>query len=225
VAKVGTVNGSKDSISNLDKEIGTVATKKVSENNNSKETTNVENTWTDPKDYGPVDGGNNILAAWQGLYWLFNARVDRFDATPEGVYAVGFRVDSQYDPDKIVHDISTKGDKRVERRLDLIPAIDYVRDSETVPPLFADSNAMTQFMAQYARGSGDSDGRSPDYFKGAIADYKKQHGLAIKRGRPPKTIKIEALTSIDESLLANIDIEELEKFKATIERSLASRSA
>jgi hypothetical protein len=202
-----------------------VSTKKVSDNSNSKETSSMTNAWTDPKDYGPLDGGSNILAAWQGLYWLFNARVDRFDVTPDGVFAVGFRVDSQYDSDKIVHDISTKGDKKVERRVDLIPAINYVHDSETVPPLFADSNAMTQFMAQYARGSEGAEGRSPDYFKAAIANYKKEHGLAIRRGRPPRTIKIEALGSIDESVLANVNVEELEKFMETVKRVTEQRAA
>lgn len=169
------------------------------------------NEWTDPQNYGPKDGGNNILAAWQGLYWLFNARVDRFDVTSDGVVAVGFSVDKQYDPDKIVHDISTKGDKTVERRLDLIPAYFYL-NGET-PPLFADSNAMTQFMAQYFRGAGETEGRSPDYVKAAIAAYKKEHGLAVRRGRPPRTIKIEALASIDPAVLATVDPEELRKFK------------
>jgi len=208
-----------------------VPTKKVSDsnsnndNNNSEETTSMTNAWTDPKDYGPTDGGNNILSAWQGLYWLFDARVDRFDVTPDGIFAIGFRVNTKYDADKIVHDISSKkGDKKVERRVDLVPSYFYL-DGTAVPPLFADSNAMTQFMAQYARGAEGTEGRSPDYFKAAIASYKKEHGLAIRRGRPPRTIKIEALGSIDESVLANVNVEELEKFMETVKRVTEQRAA
>jgi len=201
-----------------------VTTKKANDNSNSKETPSMTDTWTDPKDYGPLDGGSNILAAWQGLYWLFNARVDRFDVTPDGVSAIGFRVDSQYDSDKIVHDISTKGDKKIERRVDLVPSYFYL-DGTAVPPLFADSNAMTQFMAQFGRGAGETEGRSPEYFKSAIAGYKKGHGLTIRRGRPPRTIKIEALGSIDESVLANVNVEELEKFMETIKRVTEQRAA
>jgi hypothetical protein len=192
-----------------------------SETLNSEETTNVTTDTNNSNDFGPLDGANNILAAWQGLYWLFNARVDRFDVTPDGVVAVGLRVDPQYDVDKIVHDISTRGDKSVERRLDLLPAYFYINGD--TPDPFADSNAMTQFMAQYFRGSGEAEGRSPDYVKAAIAAYKKEHGLAVRRGRPPRTIKVEALSSIDPSVLANIDVAELEKLMETVRQSIESR--
>jgi hypothetical protein len=188
----------------------------------TQETAPVNNTdtWTDPKDYGPDNGGNNILAAWQGLYWLFDARVDRFDVTPEGVFAIGLRVNSAYDTDTIVHDISTRKGKLVERRLDLIPAMFHAQGVE--PNKFEDSGTMTQFMAQYARGS-EGEGnttRSPEYFKIAIANYKKAQGFASKRGRPAKTIKIENLGHIDPVLLGTLDPEELQMLKDTLEKLL-----
>jgi hypothetical protein len=114
-----------------------------------------------------------------------------------------------------------RGDKTVNRRVDLVPSFFYV-NGET-PAEFADSNSCTQFMAQYYRGAGEAEGRSPDYVKSAIAAFKKGHGLTAKRGRPSRTIKIEALGNIDESVLANVDVVELEKLRETLERALASR--
>lgn len=212
-----------------------MATKKVSDDTttvtndqdstNDQENITVDNTdtWTEPKNYSPVDGGNNILAAWQGLYWLFDARVERFDVTPEGVFVIGFRVNSKYDPDQIVKDISTKNGKTVDRRLDLVPHMFWAQGQE--PEIFPDSGSMTQYMAQYARGAGGNgegeSNRSPEYFKTAIADYKKQHGMTARRGRPPKTVKIESLGSIDPSVLAGLDPDELDKFIAVINQAKA----
>jgi hypothetical protein len=174
-----------------------------------------------PLNFGPTEGGNNILAAWQGLYWLFGARVEKFEVAPEGVNIVGFTVDEPYNAEQIVHDLSVREDKIINRRVDLVPSFFYV-NGET-PAEFADSNSMTQFMAQYFRGAGEVEGRSPDYVKSAIATFKKGHNLAVKRGRPSKTIKIEALGNLDESILANIDPTELEKLMATLERVHAAR--
>lgn len=173
-----------------------------------------------PLNFGPTEGGNNILAAWQGLYWLFGARANLSEVTPEGVNVVGFTVAEPYDAAQIVHDLSVHGDKIVNRRVDLVPSFFYVNGE--IPAEFADSGSMTLFMAQYFRGSGEVEGRSPDYVKSAIAAFKKGHGLAAKRGRPSKTIKIEALGDLDESILANIDVTELQKLRETLERALAS---
>jgi len=225
--KLGSQGKSELAQSSLEKETKAVSTKKVAETTNPTEEIIVaENTETtpvvaDPKDFGPLEGGNNILAAWQGLYWLFGARAESFEITPEGVFVVGLTVNEPYDVDKIVHDLCVRGDKTVERRLDLVPAYFYINGSD--PTLFTDSNAMTLFMAQYFRGAGDTAGRSPEYVKAAISAYKKMHGLVAKRGRPSRTIKIEALGDIDESVLANVDVTELEKLRETLERALASR--
>ena len=174
-----------------------------------------------PIDFGPTEGGNNILAAWQGLYWLFGARADKFEVTPEGVNVIGFTVEAPYDALQIVRDLTVRGEKIITRRVDLVPSFFYVNGE--APAEFADSNSMTQFMAQYYRGAGEVEGRSPEYVKSAIAAFKKGHNLAVKRGRPSKTVKIEALGNIEESVLANVDLDELQKLRETLERAIAGR--
>jgi hypothetical protein len=203
-------------------EITTVATKsKTNETATTEEDTTTVTT-TEPKDFGPDTGSNNILAAWQGLYHLFGARVERWDVTKDGVFAIGltFQSDLVPDTDTVVRDISYRGDKFVNRTIELYPA--YFDVQGIAPEEFEDAGAMTQWMAKFFRGAGEGEtNRSPQYVKDGIAKNKTARGLAARRGRPPKKIEIESIGSIDESVLSQVNHDELARLQATLARILA----
>jgi hypothetical protein len=198
-----------------------VATKsKTNGTATSEDTTTVATT--EPQDFGPDNGSNNVLAAWQGLYHLFGARVERWDVTSDGVFAIGltFEADKVPNTDTVIRDISYRGDKFVNRTLELLPTYFYLNGQEPEP--FEDAGAMTQWMAKFFRGAGEGDtNRSPQYVKDGIAKNKTARGLAARRGRPPKKIEIESIGSIDESILSQVNHEELARLQATLARILA----
>lgn len=208
-----------------------MATKKASTNNTSTENDTVNenemanDTRTAPQDFGPDNGSHNIAAAWQGLVHLFDAQVERFDVSSDGVYAIGLTFDSTKvpDTDTVIHDISYRGDKFVNRDLPLVPTYFWM-NGET-PAEFEDAGEMTAWMAKFFRGAGEGDtNRSPQYVKDAISNYKTARGIAARRGRPPKKIDIEALGSIDESILSQIPEGELAKLEATLARIRAAQA-
>ena len=195
--------------------------KTTNETPTTEDTTTVDTTT--PQDFGPETGSNNILAAWQGLYHLLGARVERWDVTADGVFAIGLTFDAALvpDTDTVIKDISYRGDKFVNRSVELLPA--YFDLQGQVPAVFEDAGAMTQWMAKFFRGAGEGDtNRSPQYVKDGISKNKSARGLAARRGRPPKKIEIEAIGSIDESVLAQVNHEELERLQATLARILAA---
>lgn len=180
---------------------------------------------TAPQDFGPDNGSHNILAAWQGLYHLLGARVERWDVTNDGVFAIGvtFLTNRIPDVDTVVRDISYRGDKFVTRDLDLVPLYFYVQGQEPAP--FEDAGSMTQWMAKFFRGAGEGDNnRSPQYVKDAITAYKTDNGIASRRGRPPKKIDIENLGSVSEEVLAQVPEDELAKLQATLDRIYAHKN-
>jgi len=200
-----------------------VATKSKTTNETptTEDTTTVDTTT--PQDFGPETGSNNILAAWQGLYHLLGARVERWDVTADGVFAIGLTFDAALvpDTDTVIRDISYRGDKFVNRSVELLPA--YFDLQGQVPAVFEDAGAMTQWMAKFFRGAGEGEtNRSPQYVKDGISKNKTARGLASRRGRPPKKIEIEAIGSIDESVLSQVNHEELERLQATLARILAA---
>jgi hypothetical protein len=168
---------------------------------------------------GPTEGGNSVLAAWQGLVHLFGAQVERFDVTPEGVVAVNLSFDANVPHEQIVSDLFKRGDTVVTRRLDLIPT--YFWAQGETPADFADAGEMTAWMVQYFKGAGEGDGsRSPEYVKQAIADHKKETGIAAPRGRKRKIVRLDALDDIKPESLVGVDVEELKRLQATIERAM-----
>jgi hypothetical protein len=165
----------------------------------------------EPTVYGPDNGGNAIFRAWQGLYHLFGARVERFDITDGGIFAVGLTVDEKYGtPDEIVNALA-KSDRS---RLDFIPL--YFWATGQTPADFTSSLSLTQWLTKHMHGTGK--GRSPQFAKDAIADYKARVGLAVPRGRPRKaTVKIAELGELDATALEGVEISELTKLKETLE--------
>ena len=172
----------------------------------------------EPVIYGPDNGGNVILAAWQGLYHLFGARVERFDVTSDGVFAINPTVSEDYNLDTILHDLTHRGDKVVNRRMDFLPL--HFWATGNVPAPFMSSTHLTIWMTQFLKGTGEK-GRSPQYAKDAIRDFKASNGLAVPRGRPRKTFKLTELGALNESALDGIDISELTKFRATLDSVIA----
>jgi hypothetical protein len=202
-----------------------VATKKSDTTTPDMETTTVTDNRTEPQDFDPTNGGHNVVAAWQGLVHLFDAQVERFDVTNDGVFVVGLTFDSTRIPDTatLIHDISYRGDKFVTRDLPLVPTYDWVRG--VAPAKFEDAGEMTAWMAKFFRGAGDGDNnRSPQYVKDAISAYKTAAGIASRRGRPPKKIDIETLGSIDEAILSQVPESELLKLQATLDRIRAAQA-
>lgn len=196
----------------------------VSENTVEETTTVIDDTRTVPQDFGPDNGAANIAAAWQGLVHLFDAKVNFWDVTNEGVYAIGLTFDAKKVPntETVLHDISYRGDKAVNRDLLLVPTYFWMK-GET-PTEFEDAGEMTAWMAKFFRGAGEGENnRSPQYVKDAISAYKTAKGIASRRGRPPKKIEIEALGSLNDAMLAQVPDGELEKLRETLERLLGNR--
>jgi len=189
--------------------------------NADTETTTVESVVperSNPITVGPDQGGN-VLAAWRGVYHLFGGQVERWDITHDGIVAVGFTVDGQYEPQAIVNDISSR-----ERRAELIPCYFYAQGE--VPAPFDNSLEMTKWMQQFFRKvSDEGKSQSPDYVKHAIASYKKANAFPAKRGRPKKVVRIEQLGSLDESLLAGVNVSELEKLQEKIAHAIANKQS
>lgn len=154
----------------------------------------------------PAEGGNAILAFWQGLYHLFGAKVSNMTVGTDGVSIVGFEVADNYDANQIVADLFKTP------RLDLITLLPIL-NGETPAP-FPNAKSLTDWMTNAFRGS-STDGKSPKYSKDAIIDYKVRHDLAVPRGRPRKNvIKID----LDEPALEDMDPVEVSKLREALER-------
>lgn len=179
---------------------------------------------TDAMTLGPNDGGNAVFAAWRGAVNLFGAQVERFDYVPgEGVVAVGLTFNGGTPAETLIADLSRRGDKVINRRLDFTELYPYF-NGETPEP-YLTSDEMTQWMVQFLKGSGDGDGsRSPQYAKDAIASYKAQHNIAAPRGRRRKLIRLDKINDIKVDSLLNVEDDELTQLRNTIEQALALRA-
>ena len=151
-----------------------------------------------------------LLAAWQGIYWLFGGRVDSWEVTPAGVIAHGFSVEGSYLPEKIIEDISHKA-----RRVDFVSGYNAVLGNE--PPKFNDSQEMTTYMVQNFKGSvEDGTSRTPAYVRNAASDYKAANGLKKRRGPSRKILRLDAL---DETTLQGISPELLDQLKTLVNQA------
>lgn len=166
---------------------------------------------------GPSEGGNTVFAAWPGLYHLFGARVERFDIEDNGIVAVNLTFNPKYDAKTIINDIYQRGDKVVNSRLELFPGHFQLLGQEPAP--FTTADACTSWMTKTFKGAEGGEGnRSPQYAKDAIAEYKTTKGFAVPRGRPRKVIRISEIGSLNESVLEDVEPQELTKLKETLDR-------
>lgn len=172
------------------------------------------------RNFAPLEGGNAILAAWRGLYHIFGARAESFLVTEDGVFVNGLTMNPEFDIDTVVGDIGAA--KNRNRRLELIPNFFYVNGDE--PANFSDSNEITAWLVSNFRGSvDDSSTKSPAYARKAIADYKKANSLYKTRGPKRKVIRLDNLKEVDESMLLNIDLDDLKAFQSVISKTLADK--
>ena len=167
----------------------------------------------------PENGmGNAVLAAWQGIYNLFGGSAS-FEITPDGVMVNDFTVDAPYDPAQIAKDVSHRN-----RRLDLLEVYPWIQGE--APSEFTTAQEITQWTVQFLRGAvDDNSSRAPKYVRDASAAYKAEHGFAKKRGPRKKIFRAENLGEIDETTLANVQPEELEKLQETLARALEAARA
>lgn len=167
--------------------------------------------------FGPNNGGNGILRAWQGLYHLFGARVERFDVTADGVTAVNLTIDEKYGSPESIIGLFPHTDKI---RLDFFPLVYWA--SGEAPAHFTSSLELTNWMTKNAKVAGEK-GRSPKIFKDAIREYKEANGLAVPRGRPRKAVKIE-LGSLDPEALEGVEMSELTRLQEVVNGAIARTS-
>lgn len=157
------------------------------------------------------------LAAWRGLYHFFGARVSDWVIADDGVIAEGFTVNGQYDPTRLLNDIS-----RRNRRVELFPAIKYLNGEEPEP--FTDSQDMTNFMVSYFKGSVEENtSKSPEYVRSAVKAYKVEHNLKTRRGPRKKVIRLDSITPENvEEVLKDVPSEQLEQLLSLIQGKVAS---
>jgi hypothetical protein len=167
-------------------------------------------------DLSPTEG-RAVLAAWRGIYHLFKGQVDQWQVVPnEGVLAKGFSVRGLDDPRQLIKDISGR-----ERRLDLLTVYPWINGQEPEP--FSDAQEMTAYMVQFFKGAvEDGSAKSPQYVKRAVADFKAEHDLTKKRGPRRKVIRLDNLDDVDADALKDIDVNDLSKLQATIEKAMAA---
>lgn len=185
---------------------------------------------TEPMTVGPSEGGNAVLAAWRGLVNLAGARAKRFDITSEGVVVVDLTFDGDIlgsagtTAGQLVSDLAFRGEKLVERRLDLIELFPYVTHPANDVQPYTDSSDMTQWMVNHLKGAGEGDGsRSPEYAKKLISAYKEDHGIAAPRGRRRKIVRLDNLRELKPETMAGVPIEELTALQKTIAEAIANQ--
>lgn len=172
-----------------------------------------------PVVYGPEQGSETIVAAWQGLYHLFGSRWEQIELKEDGFYITNLSVGEGFDLATVLSDLSVS-----KHRIGLLPAMRWVLGE--VPAHFGTtpasaSLALTAWMTQFMKAPGR--GKSPKYAKDAIVAYKEANGLAVARGRPRKPKSID-FSAIDEAALEGVKFEELESLQAVID-SVRERSA
>lgn len=176
---------------------------------------------TTPVDVGPEKGGNLVLSAWDGLYWIFDARVERFDITHDGVFAIGLTFPKHLHTRTILRDMQSTGHTR-STRLELIPQ--YFWAGGEIPEKIIDPAEATDWMIRFFRGAGEEKStRTPEYAKKQVADYKKNTGINAPRGRKRKMLKfeLENLDNLNPDALAGVPSDKLAALRARIEEAMA----
>lgn len=163
--------------------------------------------------------GRSALAAWKMLHHLYGAQVESWNPTASGVEATGFSVFENFDPETIIKDISSR-----TRRLDLLETLPYLNGQAPAP--YANAEEITADTVQFYKGAvEEGSAKSPAYVKGAVASYKAANALAKKRGPKAKTIRLDKLDDLDESILSNMDEADIAILQAALTRVATSKAA
>jgi hypothetical protein len=181
---------------------------------------NQSNGRTSPVNIAPPESAG-IMAAWQGLYHAFGARLGGYDIVDDGIVLTDVTFDAGTNVETLVRDVNTKN-----RRVSLFPTILYLNGQ--APESFTTAQEMTVFAVQNWRGSAeDGSTRTPKYVRDAFARLKASQGIASKRGPKPRSINLKNLGSLDASVLrnANVPASELEHLIAVAQEVVATQAA
>lgn len=164
----------------------------------------------------PNEGGNAIFSGWRFLFQVLGARVQKFELSDEGITVKGLTFPEQYNAEQIVNDISRRGDKILNPRTTLLPGYYWLSGLDPLP--YTSSDDLTVDLTKLFHGANtiDGKGRSPEYAKNAVANYKAVQGFAVPRGRPRKMIAIAQIGELNEAVLKDVDPEEIAKLKETL---------
>lgn len=157
--------------------------------------------------------GRNALAAWKMLYNLYGARVDSWgDPTSTGISAKGFSTFSQYDPNTVIADISSR-----TRRLDFLTVSPWVNGEAPTP--YTDASEITADTVQFYKGAvEEGSAKSPKYVKDATAAFKAANDLTKKRGPKPKSIRLDNMDDLNDEVFEQMDPENIAILQAALER-------
>lgn len=156
--------------------------------------------------------GRSALAAWRLMHNIFGAQVEKWVPTEKGVEAIGFSTYAGNDPATVVQDISSR-----TRRLDFLSVYRWI-NGETPEP-YTSAEEITADTVQFYKGAvEEGSAKSPAYVKQAVANYKTANALAKKRGPKAKTIRLDQLDQLDESILSSMESEDIAILQAALER-------
>lgn len=173
-----------------------------------------------PINVGPDRGGNLVLQAWDGLYWIFNARVERFDVTDEGIVAVGLTFPQRFHIRTILRDLQTAAAQK-RARLDMIPQYFWLSEA---PEQITDPAEASAWVMQYLRVKDDEGSfTTPDYAKKAVAEYKKRANIALPRGRRGRKGLQFDMESLNIDALIGVDPNQLAALRSRIEDAMAKQ--
>jgi len=157
-----------------------------------------------------------LIGAWDGVYTILGGRVDSWEITPDGVFAHGFTVPSQFNPETILTDVNRTG-----HRVSLFPAINWLNGD--VPAPFATPLDVQAWMTQYFKGSaGEGSTKVAEYVRKAAKAYRSETMGTARPGPKPKILK--ALASLDVSQLKDIDISDLDHIEDVLRAVRASQA-
>lgn len=180
----------------------------------------VVETRTEPIDVTDSNQALSLLAAWQGVYNFFKGRVLKWIQDPDtgNVSAMGFTVDAQYDPQRILSDISGR-----DRRIDFPTALRYFNGVEPDP--YENPNDMTNFTVNFTKGSVEGGtAKTPQYVRDAVTRYKAEIGLKSRRGRKRTILRLDDINSLDADALIGTDPEQLDRLIALAQQARATKA-
>lgn len=156
---------------------------------------------TEPIDVAGQDA-LGLASAYAGLYHLFDARVESWDVTTDGLVAHNFTVDSEYDPELIVKHINLKN-----RRAPLFPAILSIINPNVAPPEFENALEVTTFMVNFWKGSmGEDSSKVPEYVRTAASRMKERNGTKVRKGPKIRTLNLKNVKDFNVDTLKNAGI-------------------
>jgi len=164
--------------------------------------------------------GRNALAAWKMLFNLYGARVEKWNKpSKDGISADGFSVFSEYDPETVISDISSR-----TRRLDYLTVSPWVNGEAPEP--YTDAAEITADTVQFYKGAvEEGSAKSPKYVKDATAAFKASHDLTKRRGPKPKSIRLDNLDDLNDEVFEQMNPENIAILQAALERVSKAKAA